>query len=246
MRRGLKTELLVLVTLVGCSRLAFADFAATVNPGAIAWSDPGAEQSIGWRFFVDQEITITRLGLYDAGGDGLVSNHVMGIWRVKKTGGLRLEQWVNISGNGDLKTDHHVYATLASPFTIVPDPVPYVLGGVEYYERWLVGVWSPRGSVDSLILRPQNVATFPIEAAGIIRFQNYTLKLWTDYPNTTLGDVSFDPQKWFPWPATGSDGHFGVNFQYATTPVAVPAPGAVVLCGIGLGYAGWRCRRQTV
>ena len=93
MRRGLKTELLVLISLVGWSGLARADFAATVDPSAVSsmLSASGAGQSISWRFFVDQEITITGLGLYDAGDNGLAGAHVMGIWRVKKTGGLRLE-----------------------------------------------------------------------------------------------------------------------------------------------------------
>jgi hypothetical protein len=241
MRRGVKTGLLVLVALAGRGSLARADFAAIVDPGAITWTDSGAGLSIGWRFFVDQPITITGLGLYDAGDDGLASAHVMGIWRVKKAGGLRLERWVNISGNGDLKIDHHVYEALAEPFTIVPDPVPYVFNGVDYYERWLVGAWSPSNSTDSLILQPQTAATFPIVQAGIITFQSYTYKPWTSYPDTTLGDVLSASNSWVPWGSTSGSDYFGVNFQYT----AVPMPSAAVLGVIGLGYAGWRCRRRT-
>lgn len=242
MRIGVKRGVLALVVLAGGGSLARADLAATVNPSAVTWTDTGAGQSLGWRFFVNQPIAITSLGLYDAGDDGLASSHVLGLWRVKKTGGLRLEQSVTISGTGDLQEGHHVFATLATPFTIVPDPVPELINGTEYYERWLVGVWSPSGSMDAVILQPQNAASFPASLAGIITFENYTSKSWTDDPDTVLGDAVANSQKWYPWPSTDDTSHFGVDFEYRV----VPVPGAVVLGLIGLSYAGWRLRRRPV
>lgn len=226
--------------------MALGDLAAIVDPAAITEAAAGSEMTIGWRFYVDQQITITALGLYDYGDDGLASNHVMGIWRVKKEGGLRLERWVDIRGSGDLQADHHVYVTLAAPLTIVPDPVPEIIGGQTYYERWVVGVWSPVGSDDWLILKPQDdlqtVAVFPIVTDGIIRFENYTFRGFTDPPDTTLGDVTTASQRWYAWGGTTSVAHYGVNFEY--TPSPVPLPGAVVLGVFGLGCAGWRLRRR--
>jgi hypothetical protein len=245
-RRGVQIRWLVVGVLASCCHIALGDLAAIVDPAAITGSATGSGMTIGWRFYVDQEITITALGLYDYGDNGLASDHVMGIWRVKKEGGLRLERWIDISGSGDLQTGHHVYVNLANPLTIAPDPVPYISGGHSYYERWVVGVWSPGGSDDRLILYPQDsfqtVASFPIVTDGIIRFENYTYKTVTAPLDTTLGDVTTDPQRWYAWGSTTYNGHFGVNFEYDLNPV--PVPGAVVLGICGLGCAGWRLRRR--
>jgi len=138
---------------------------------------------------------------------------------VKKPTGLRLERWVNL-GPGGATEGHYVYASLDEPFTIIPDPEPAYLDGVAYYERWLVGVWSPSpifpdtGEVRSV--EPRTAATLAIEQAGVIRFQAYTFRPYTGTPDTTLGDVLSDLQKWYPWGETEDTGlqHFGVNFKY--------------------------------
>jgi hypothetical protein len=171
--------------------------------------------SIGWRFFVDKEITITHLGLYDAGDEGLSGTHYMGIWRVKKTGGLRLERWVNIGPDvpNVVAEDQHVYVPLSAPLTIIPDPVPHTDGN---YERWLVGVWSPAGSTDLRTVQPQGAGTLAIQQAGIIRLENYTYtnnQFWGT-PNTALGDVLLAAQRWYPWGNTSPQYYFGVNFKY--------------------------------
>jgi hypothetical protein len=208
---------IVTILLVGWTGWALGDVAATVDPGTIAWMDSGKAQSLGWRFFVDREITITHLGLYDAGDNGLAGEHVMGIWRVKKEGGLRLERW-EVIGPGGVTEDHHVYAALREPLTIVPDPVP----GAGGYERWLVGVWSPAGSTDPLIIRPVSAATLDIQRAAIIRFQNYTWKYWASYPDTTVTEIGNTPPQvpaannWLPWGQVSDLDYFGVNFKYST------------------------------
>jgi len=241
MRREWKAGLLAVVLLAGGSGLALGDFAATVNLGPTDTVSPSAGASIGWRFFVDRPIAITALGLYDAGAPGLAGPHVLGIWRVNKTVGLRLEQWVSIDGSGDFQEDHHVYAALDEPFTILPDPVPHTSGGTDYYERWMVGVWSPSGSTDGLILPPRDATTLPIEQAGIIRFENYTSKPWGTYPDTTLGEIASVPGNWVPWPGTESLDYYGLNFEYTV----VPVPGAVLLGVAGLSSAGWLLRRRA-
>ncbi|MCL5280053.1 MAG: hypothetical protein M1376_09120 [Planctomycetes bacterium] len=197
-----KIAFFVLAVLTGGAVCAGANVAATVDPAAIGSLDPTGAQSIGWRFFVDQEITITHLGVYDAGDDGLAGGpYTLGIWRVKKAGGLQLEKQVSI-GPGGTTENHHVYVALDTPFTIVPDPVPYVdpATHIAYYERWLVGVWSPSGDLDRFAIYPFNAATLDIVNAGIIRFQNYTYRI----------SVIFDS----PWTSTSERDHFGVNFKY--------------------------------
>jgi len=213
MRAQKKIAVVVMVLLTGWAGGAWGDVAATVDPGLVGGTSFGPATSIGWRFFVDQEITITHLGLYDAGEAGLSGSHVMGIWRVKKEGGLRLERWVNI-GPGGVAEDHHVYVALAEPLTIVPDPEPVMINGKLYYERWLVGVLSPTGSSDSRSLVPPEAATLAIQQAGIIRFENHTFQSFTSTPDTTLGDAVLSAQKWYPWKDTTTQFHFGVNFKY--------------------------------
>jgi hypothetical protein len=147
------------------------------------------------------------------------------------------------AGDGYVE-DGHVFVDLANPFTIVPDPEPCTrpnAQGVptEYFEKWLVGVWSSSDNMDGLLVSPRSAATFPIVQAGIIEFEDYT---WDAFPFATMPDVwSTD---WAPWGHTEDAFpyyHDGVNFKYEV----VPVPGAVLLGVIGLSYAGWRLRRKT-
>jgi hypothetical protein len=250
MRREWKTGLLAAVLLASGGGLAWGDFAATVDPSQITQTSismgltPG--ESIGWRFFVDQPITITALGLYDAGAQGLEDPHVMGIWRVRKEGGLQLERMVTINDQGDFQADGHVYARI-DPFTILPDPEPWInpltgqpyldTHGDPFFERWLVGVWNPNDSVDELVLCPPTAAALSIEQADIIRLQNYTYRS-VNYPYSSQDTVLSG--FWAPWGDTTTGAHFGVNFEYAV----VPVPGAVLLGILGLSSAGWLLRRR--
>jgi len=209
-----RTALVILVALAACAGWARAEVAATVNPAAITWLNSAGEYAVGWRFFVDQEITITHLGVYDDGDDGLTSTHTIGIWRVNKTGGLTLMVQADVGPGMATEADHHIYVDIPD-LTIVPDPVPYVLNGVEYYERWVVGVWSPAGSLDSFIMQPRDAATINAEAAGVIRMQN---QLSRGYSTFT-----------YPWTNTSDYDHFGVNFKYQLpTPVAEAGPDAAI------------------
>lgn len=214
MRAQKKVAIVVLAILAGGAVSAWADVAATVDPGAISGSSFGAGFSLGWRFFVDKEITITHLGVFamndDGSGqfvDGLRGTHTLGIWRVNKTGGLTLMRQVEVSPAGTIE-EHHIYVALSEPLTIVPDPVPAVINGIPYYERWLVGVWTPALNQDGLMLVPQTCATLGIVQAGIIRLQNYTYRASSVFT--------------YPWGNTSDSDYYGVNFKY-TTPVHAEA-----------------------
>lgn len=205
----LKIGWTMLVVAVACAGVAAAAEvpAATVDPDAIDLGYPKATDnlSIGWRFFVDEEITITHLGLYDDGDNGLASTHTMGIWRVNKTGGLTLMCQVDIGPEGTTE-DHHVYVDIED-ITLVPDPVPEVINGVEYYERWLLGVWTGEND-DGLTIRPTTAATIAAEDAGLIRMENFTWKSSTTFT--------------YPWGNNSEFDYFGVNFKYLgnSAPVA--------------------------
>jgi hypothetical protein len=233
-----RIAIVVLVTLVGCGNLAFADMAAIVNPSDITGTNGAGRLAIGWRFFAEKEFTITHLGLFDYGDDGLSTTHTLGIWRVNKDGGLALIRQADIGSSMGTFQDHYRFVDI-DDFTIAPDPVPWInpstglpyidpSTGLPYYERWVVGVWSPDNSLDAVILQPPSVATILAESTGFIRMESQLSR--------------FSDEFTYPWANVSGEDHFGVNFLY--TPVPVPAPGALVLALIGLTYASRRLRSR--
>jgi hypothetical protein len=203
--------------------------AATVDPTALTWTNMADETALGWRFFAEKEFTITHLGLFDYGDDGLGTTHTLGIWRVNKEGGLTLMRQADIGPGTGTLLDHHLFVDIED-FTIAPDPVPWIhpTTGVAYYERWVVGVWSPDNNVDTLILQPRDAATILAESAGFIDMESQLARTSAAFT--------------YPWTNVSDFDHFGVNFLY--TPAAVPAPGAAVLAVTGLACASRRLRRE--
>lgn len=202
-----------LLVLAGWAACVHADVAATVSPNAITSTAIDEAISIGYRFYVDKPIVVTHLGLFDYiytmngvtyNGPGLKGTHTVALWRLPKTGGFVLERQVTIGPGAEL-SDDHAWVALSEPIIINPDTVP--AGG--FYERWMVGVWTPSylsglpsGEVgDALIFSPQGAVTFNCVQAGVVRFEAYTCK---------------DPASTFapPWPAIGTSNHYGVNFRY--------------------------------
>lgn len=219
----------VLLMVVGCCNLAFANVAATVDPDAVIWTNTAGNIALGWRFFADDSFTITHLGLFDEGDDGLATTHMMGLWRVNKTGGLTLVREAEIGPGLGFSLDHHIFIDIED-FTIVPDPEPWIQPGTgtAYYERWVLGVWSPEDNADPLILRPLDAAVIDAESAGFIHIESQLSKSSDEFT--------------YPWGSQSDLDHFGVNFLY--TPVqTVPVPGALLLSVIGLGPLGWGLRR---
>lgn len=66
---------LLSVTLI--SPGAIADTALSFTGGS-SYTWPGA--SIGWEFSISEEITVTHLGVFDSGSDGLAESHEVGIF----------------------------------------------------------------------------------------------------------------------------------------------------------------------
>lgn len=54
-------------------------------PGLVGWSTSGfsaVDNNVGFEFSTASSITVTELGYFDFGGDGLVASHEVGLWRV--------------------------------------------------------------------------------------------------------------------------------------------------------------------
>ncbi len=249
MKRAWKTGLLAAVLLAGGGGLALADFAATVNPGALGSADPATFNGYvsGWRFSVVQEFTITHLGLLDLDAPGLTSTHTLGLWKLPKTGGFDFICSVEIgAGQGEL-IEQHRYMPI-TPIPLTPDTESPFLNPKDnllYGDRYLLGVWSPADSPDRIRLGGRAAVTI----SDVIRLgeheppeldfaYDYTAYTWRG-PLTTpyASDGSLLP----PWGNVSDTQHYGVNFQYTV----VPVPGAVLLGALGLSSAGWLLRRRT-
>jgi hypothetical protein len=217
MRADSKRVLIAFVIVASCGSLAFADVAATVvgsfQSGYPTGNDVG--YSRGWRFWADEGITITHLGILDWGGLGLTGSHKVGLWRLNEPdSGATLLRSVDISGTVGMFSDSYRYMEI-SPITLAADPL-------HEQARYLVGYWTESNGqpADGLIVRP----TGAIAVTSAITIQNQ-LGRYTE---------TFD----FPWSPTSDYDHFGVNFMY------VPVPSAAILAALGLSAAGVKLRRR--
>ncbi|MEM7307853.1 MAG: hypothetical protein AAF682_14335 [Planctomycetota bacterium] len=77
--------------------------------GLITWSQPFSFQ-LGMRFTMKQDRTLTHLGLYDAGGDGIVAEYPIGIY---DTSGAEIASAVISAGQVDPLQDGFRYVEVA-------------------------------------------------------------------------------------------------------------------------------------
>lgn len=75
--------LLLLAMLSGLNGRAASVPALGVDADQLHIEDLGSSTNgmIGWTFFLTEPITVTGLGWYDYGHDGLVDSHQIGIWK---------------------------------------------------------------------------------------------------------------------------------------------------------------------
>lgn len=124
--------------------------------------------TLGWEFSVNQAITITHLGLFDLGQDGLAESHAIGIWNV--TGGNPLFQATIPAGNATSLDGKFRYVQI--PDTIL-QPGNYVIGA-QYF-----GV-----SADSRVSEATGITTDPsITYLG----GRYEIGSNLPFPNTPSG-----------------------------------------------------------
>ena len=185
------------------------------NTGGAAGSGPNVD--IGWRFSIASPISVSELGFWDAGGDGLGESHAVAIW--------------NTSGLGDLASalvSGTVAAGLGSPFhpgsqfrvvnvtaTVLPAG-DYVIG--SRLTGILIDSYKQDTDVSNLVVDP-----------GITFIQK-----------------RFDFHASFARPdqTNGTSGLFGPNFAFTAVPE--PSTIALAALGFaGLARCGWRRRRRS-
>jgi hypothetical protein len=97
--------------------------ASAQTPGITFGAPPttfvsGLNATRGWEFTVSQAIDVLSLGLYDAGGDGLVNSHQLGLWSSSST--LLASTTIAAGTSAALGFDSFRYVTLASSVRLNP------------------------------------------------------------------------------------------------------------------------------
>lgn len=196
---------------------ARADLSA-VTGFTLGNTDPSGTYTLGWTFTPTANVTVTGLGWWDKGNDGLLASHDLGIWSV--SGGPALGTATVGAGLSGTLDNGFRYAAPGSPFNLLANQT-YVIGGVsDGGDEWAYNVTNKTMSPD---------ITF-----GESRFDVNSTPLVLQLPSSHYAPVN--------------DAYYGPNFKYTLTGGAsVPEPGTYAM-GAGMliaGVMGFRRRRAV-
>ncbi len=99
--------------------------ALTFSTADVASSDPSS-YTLGWRFTTNAPVTVTALGYFDQGHDGLGESHAVGIY--DGSGNLLTSATVPAGTSGSLVGDFR-YVTLSTPL-VLPSGQAFTAAGV--------------------------------------------------------------------------------------------------------------------
>jgi len=174
---------------------------------------------VGWSFTTNAAITVTDLGFYDAGADGLTQSHAVGLYT--STGMLLVSGTVP---GGTLGTLDGLFRYVDVADTTLAASTTYVIGAVLLgsADLW---TWLPvYGGVGASSFTADPAIT--LGPAGSARFECCTYTA-LEFPDQLIGVAE---------PGNPRNAFLGPNFQLALAPVPVPA--AVWLFGSALGVLG--------
>ncbi len=188
---------------------------------ALDFSDTGswgfhAGLTVGWGFTVDNKIIVTDLGYYDAGQDGLINDHGVGLFRVSD---------MSLMTSGTVTTTDAItglfrYTTVA-PVILEPGESYYVAGyDPPFTESPYDAIGVPE--ISDLVWGPG------------ITFEGWG---WESSPSLQFTLYNLDTGPW-----ADSDGYL-ITSNFKFNPV--PIPGAIWLLGTGLlGFFGLRRKKS--
>ncbi len=190
----------VIVVLLSAYANAAVTQYANSTSGGLWQFIPGG--TVGTQFTANQNLTLTKLGVFDYGSDGLAESHQVALF---DTAGNILSSVTIGAGTANPLEDGYRWAD-ATTVSLVQ--------GTDY----ILGAYYSDGS------------DWFMDTATI------------DPAFTFVADLYLDAAWGMPTDTFFNDGRgwYGPNLQ------AIPAPGAILLGGIGAGLIGWLKRRRSL
>jgi hypothetical protein len=180
--------------------------------------DPDTHYSLGWKFTTNSPINVTDLGYYDAGANGLITTHSVGIF--DNTGVLLTSASVD-AGTTDPLVGMFRYKSIT----------PYLLAAGQTYIVAGTSGFSPN---------PGGADPFSFGVIGLTTDPSITIPFPGDRYHLQADDTLT-----FPTASAGYNVMLGPNFQIGapeTSPVPEPGSLALLACG-GMSLLMRRRRR---
>lgn len=191
-----------LTALLTTPQLVYAQTQALDFTGGIFGTSSGSN-SLGWEFSVSTTVTVTHLGIWDMGNDGLANSHPVGVWT--STGTL-LASTTMASGTGApaIVAGGGAGSFRYNPISsIVLTPGSYVISaGYVFTDTDMFGRTASSVSMGAGLSFTQT------------RFENGS---GFTFPTQAVPDNAF----------------FGPNFQYRIGGASAPEPSALALLALG-------------
>jgi hypothetical protein len=158
--------LAVLGLILGSAVQANADPVLVFNEGT-GGSGANQNQSVGWQFNVVSSLTVTALGWFDQGANGLATSHMVGIWAPDGT--LLASVLVPAGMVGTLDGQFRV---ISIPSLILPVGNGYIVGGQNFSTNTERLAFDVTQTVDPRITYVD--ATFSALDSGFVRPTNFS------------------------------------------------------------------------